>query len=322
MTAISTFRSSEGEAAYIFAYEAAMKRWPVPHDEMTVSNRFGVTHLIASGPKNAPALVLLHGYWATLTMWTPNISTLSKGHRVYAIDVMGQPSKSVPSEPIRNADDYVEWLSAVLDKLQLERISLAGMSFGGWLALNFAIAQPQRVQSLILLSPAASILKLVNQFALRGIPMMLLPTRFTVNSFMRWLGFTNDPDEAVSRDTMTSVIELTYLGLKHFRFTRAVPPTVFSDIDLQAMQIPTLLLMGEHEVIYDATRALYRARRLIPHFEGELVKGCRHEMTGRQHQTVDARVVDFLNRSRSNNNANNTAQASIFCRTSYGNEAS
>jgi pimeloyl-ACP methyl ester carboxylesterase len=164
--------------------------------------------------------------------------------------------KSVPCEPIRNADDYVGWLSAVLDTLQVERISLAGMSFGGWLALNFAIAAPQRVQSPILLSPAASVFKLVRQFGLRGIPMMMLPTRFTVNSFMRWLGFTNDPDEAVSRDTMTSVIELTFIDLKHFRFTRAVPPTVFSDTDLQAMQMPTLLLMGEHEVIYDRAKAL------------------------------------------------------------------
>lgn len=94
---------------------------------------------------------------------------------------------------------------------------------------------------------------------------MMLPTRFTVNSFMRWLGFTNDPYDAVSRDAMTKVIELTNLGLKHFRFTRALPPTVFSDTDLQAMQMPPLLLMGEYEVIYDATRALYRARRLVPH---------------------------------------------------------
>ena len=301
MTPTSAFKSSVGEAAYLSAYAAAMQLWPVPCEELEISSRFGVTHVVASGPKNAPPLVLLHGYWATLTMWTPNISALSKNYCVYAIDVMGQPSKSIPGAPIRNAVDYVEWLTAVLDALRLDKIALAGMSYGGWLALNFAVAAPQRLQSLILLSSAASMLPLVKQFALRGALMMLFPTRFTVNAFMRWLGFKAGSDRSIDSDTTNSVIELTYLGLKHFRFSRAAAPTVFSDAELRAMQVPTLLLMGEHEVIYDASKALSRARRLIPHFEGELVMGCSHEMSGRQHQTVDARVIDFLMRRESQN---------------------
>ena len=55
-----------------------------------------MTHVVVSGPKDAPPLVLLHGYWATSTMWSPNIADFSKDYRVYAIDVMGQPSKSIP----------------------------------------------------------------------------------------------------------------------------------------------------------------------------------------------------------------------------------
>lgn len=294
---LSAFKSLEGEAAYRSAYKAAMKRWPVPYDEMSISNRFGVTHVVASGPRNAPPLVLLHGYWATLTMWTPNISELSRHHRVYAIDVMGQPSKSIPDEPIRNAADTVAWLAAVLDGLHLARISLVGMSYGGWLALNFAVAEPERVQALVLLSPAASVIALVKQFALRGMLMLLLPTRFMVSAFMRWLGFAVDPDIGLGRDTMTSAIDLMYLGLKHFRFPReTVMPTVFSDADLRAMQVPTLLLIGEREVIYDGEKALSRARRLIPNLEGELVADSSHEMTFRHHRLVDARVVDFLTR--------------------------
>jgi pimeloyl-ACP methyl ester carboxylesterase len=297
MTRLSAFKSSEGGAVYLGAYDAAMKMWPVPYDEMDISSQFGVTHVVASGPGNAPPLVLLHGYWATLTMWTPNIAEFSKGHRVYAIDVVGQPGKSIPDEPIRNAADHVAWLTAVLDALHLDRISLAGMSFGGWLALNYAAAAPERVQALVLLSPAASLLPLVRQFALRGALMMLLPTRFTVRAFMRWLGFKDGPDDRTGLETRA--IDLTYLGLKHFRFSREtarIAPTVYSDSDLRAMQVPTLLLMGDREVIYDSASALSRARRLIPHLEGGLVSGCSHDMTVRQHRFVDARVVDFLAR--------------------------
>ena len=122
----SAFKTPEGEAGYLAAYDAAMKLWPVPYEEIDIPTRFGMTHVVVSGPKDAPPLVLLHGYMATSTMWSPNIADFSKDYRVYAIDVMGQPSKSIPDEPIRDAADYAAWLTATLDALHLDRVFLVG----------------------------------------------------------------------------------------------------------------------------------------------------------------------------------------------------
>ena len=108
---------------------------------------------------------------------------------------MGQPNKSVPDRPIRNATDYVAWLTATLDGLNLGRVSLLGMSFGGWIALRYAVAAPERVR-LSCAPLAGGFLPMVKQFSLRGMLMVFLPTRFTVNSFMRWAGFTDAPGES------------------------------------------------------------------------------------------------------------------------------
>ena len=282
------FKTPEGEARFMAAYDAAMKLWPVPYEEIEVPSRFGTTHVVASGPNNAPPLVLLHGYMATSTMWSPNIASFSREHRVYAVDVMGQPGKSHPGEPIRSAADFVAWLTATLDALRLDRVALVGMSFGGWLALNYAVAAPQRVRQLVLLSPGG-LLPMVRQFTIRGVLMAQFPTRFSVNSFFRWLGFT---DAAYA-----NMLELMYFGLKDFRMpleTARVLPAVVSDEQLRTMRVPTLLLIGDHEVISDPARALARARRLIPDCEGELVPGCRHDMCSSHPHIVDARVVGFL----------------------------
>jgi pimeloyl-ACP methyl ester carboxylesterase len=178
---------------------------------------------------------------ATVTMWSPNIAAFSKEYRVYAIDVMGQPSKSIPGQPICNAADFVSWLTATLDALQLDRVFLIGMSFGGWLALNYAVAAPQRVRKLVLLSPGG-LLPMVRQFAMRGMLMVFFTTRLTVNSFFRWLGITDR--------TFPKVLDLMYLGMKHFRMpleTARVGPSVISDEDLRTLHVPTLILYGEHE---------------------------------------------------------------------------
>jgi pimeloyl-ACP methyl ester carboxylesterase len=291
----SAFKTLEGETAYLTAYDAAMKLWPVPYEEWAVPTRFGMTHVVASGPTDAPPLVLLHGYMATSVMWAPNIAAFTREHRVYAVDVMGQPGKSVPDEPIRDSADYVAWLSAVLDGLGLDRVSLLGMSFGGWLALAYAVAAPARVQKLVLLS-AGGFLPIAKQFSLRGMLMVFVPTRFTVNSFMRWAGFRDIPGEHDAR----AVLHLMYLGMKHFRMpkeTLRVAATPLSDDELRTMRMPVLLLMGDREVICDAAEALARARSLISDCEGAIVPGCRHDMCFSQHRFVDARVRAFLAQS-------------------------
>jgi len=237
----------------------------------------------------APPLVLLHGYMATSAMWAPNVADFSHDYRVYALDVMGQPSKSVPAEPVRSAEDYAAWLAETLDALHLDRVCLVGQSYGGWLALNFALAAPERVQKLVLLSPGGGFAPMVTQFSLRGMLMVWFPTRVTVNWFMRWLGITGTDARYVR--------ELTYLGLKHFRVpveTLRVMPVLFPDDRLRAMRVPTLLLIGDHEVICDPAMALARARQLFPDVQAELVPQSSHEMCFSQRQIVDARVLEFL----------------------------
>ena len=155
----------------------------------------------------------------------------------------------------------------------------------------------ERVQKLVLLSPGGGFIPMVKQFSLRGMLMVLLPTRVTVNSFMRWLGFTERSGETDAR----SVLELMYLGLKHFRMppeTLRVMPTLFSDDQLRAMRVPTLLLIGDREVICDPAAALARARGLFPDVQGALVPRSSHDMCFSQHRIVDARVLAFLKQAR------------------------
>ena len=295
MSLPSPFKTLEGEARFRAGYDAALKLWPVPYEELDIPTRFGVTHVIAAGPSNAPALVLLHGYMATSVMWSPNVADFARSYRVYAVDIMGQPSKSIPGEPVRSTDDYVAWLTETFDALHLDRACLVGMSYGGWLALMFVLATPERVLKLVLLSPGG-LLPLVRQFSLRGMLMTFFPTHLTVNSFMHWAGFT----DAAGRPDATPIFNLMYLGQKHFRMppdtlrVAANAANALSDDALRALHLPVLLLIGEGEVLYDAPTALARARRLIPDFEGELIPRCRHDMCDSQSRIVDARVLDFL----------------------------
>jgi len=288
------FKSAKGEAEYLAAYEAMMRFWPVPYEVIDLPGYYGCTHLVACGPKDALPLVLLHGGRASLTMWAANIADLSREYRVYAIDIMGQPGKSIPDRTFECRDDLVPWFTGVLEALEISKTSLVGQSYGGWFALNYALHQPERVDKIVLLSPAASFLPLNWQHMLRGSLMFFFPSRWAMRNFKLWETYQphlRRPEQLAFFDAKT---EQLYLGFKHFRCQGEANPDTFSDDALKRLQAPTLLMIGQQEVIYDPVASMDRARRLIPHLEAHLIPEASHDMTYFQATVVDQHILKFL----------------------------
>jgi pimeloyl-ACP methyl ester carboxylesterase len=73
-----------------------------------------------------------------------------------------------------------------------------------------------------------------------------------------------------------------------------VIPPVLSDAEWRGLEVPTLFLVGEHDVIYSPGKAVARLQRVAPSVTAEIVPGAGHDFTALQADTVDRRVVEFL----------------------------
>ncbi len=96
-------------------------------------------------------VVLIHpGLWDSRT-WDPQLQVLAADHRVVRYDVRGygRSSRPAPGRPYSHVRD----LEAVLGALGIERAALVGCSMGGEIALDAALAMPDRVSSLVLVAP-------------------------------------------------------------------------------------------------------------------------------------------------------------------------
>jgi pimeloyl-ACP methyl ester carboxylesterase len=111
---ISAFRSAESQLHYFAAYDVAMRLWPVPFDSLDVTTCYGTTHINACGSKDASPLVRLHGGYASSTMWFLNIADLSARFRVPAVDTIGEPGKSFPTQRNATKQDCAAWLESIL----------------------------------------------------------------------------------------------------------------------------------------------------------------------------------------------------------------
>ncbi len=288
---ISPFRSPEAEVLYLAAYEAVLKQWPVPYEELYIPTRFGKTHVIASGPKEAPPLVLLHPAGAGAVIWLRNVEAFSQHYRTYAVDTVGAPNKSILTRPISllyQRQNFTNWMSDLLDGLKIKDMYMVGNSYGGFLTLNTAYSLPERVKKIVLISPAATFVPIhawTWHFAPANIFGPLLGSQRMLIKPYEWIWQDLPAEECIAQ--LRRITAITGRP-RHWS------PTVFSDKELRQIRTPTLLLIGDHEVVYKPEHAIRRATRLVANLKAEIVPNANHLAQYTAAEVVNQKILAFL----------------------------
>ncbi|MEM6283972.1 MAG: alpha/beta fold hydrolase [Chloroflexota bacterium] len=280
----SLYRSDAGYHAVQTHYNRMLARYPVPYESRFVSTRYGDTHVIISGAQTAPPVVLVHGLGVHAMMWQPNIAALSRHFRVYALDVIGDGGRSEAARPSMLDASYAHWLADVLDVLRLPQAYLAGMSLGGWLALNTALYYPQRVCGLYLVAPAGLV---------------------TLNTslLMQWLFSIMPTSRLNGLDTATLLAKLTgtidndlstmvQLATAHHIPKRVPPVPIFSGDALAQIQVPVTIVVGTADEMFSAARIHQRAGNLPAIQNVYIVDGAGHGINATHADEVANHMIE------------------------------
>ena len=291
------FKDEAAKAAYTAAYDAVLKTWPVPYDDLIIPTDLGSTHVIASGPREAPPLILLHAALATAVVWRPNVEALSRHFRVHAVDVVGQGGRSIARRRVRGRQDYADWMTELFDGLGIERASIVGNSYGGFLAFNQASLAPGRVRRVVAISPGGvfvSFVPLARKFvhaAMKSALLRLVGVRPPPPNVLNFLG-QNPRLNAGDEDWLALGARLVDGSVR----MNAIMPAVLSVAELREIRAPTLLLIAEQERLYDPQATLRLALERMPALEGAIVPAAHHLAAMSQPDDVNARIIAFLQR--------------------------
>jgi pimeloyl-ACP methyl ester carboxylesterase len=100
-----------------------------------------------------PAVVFVHGLSGSWPNWLEQLPVFAQDHRVIAMDLPGFGHSPMPNEPI-TISAYARILDDLLETLEVDAATLVGNSMGGFVSAELAIAFPQRVERLVLVSAA------------------------------------------------------------------------------------------------------------------------------------------------------------------------
>ena len=105
-------------------------------------------HFTDTGPRDAPILVLVHGYSASLNTWDAWVRNLRKDYRVIRLDLPGHGlSRCVDNDEI-GIEQFIASIDRVTHSLDVDQFTLVGSSMGGHTAWAYALAHPDRMDGL------------------------------------------------------------------------------------------------------------------------------------------------------------------------------
>lgn len=293
---VSHWKSPEAQARFERAYDTAMTHLPSPSTTLDIPTDFGTVRAYrfepptsAAGGDRAP-LVLLPGHSAPTPMWLSNLEGLAAARPVIAIDLLGQPGRSVPNRPVTDAADQAAWLEQTLEGLGESRVHLLGVSFGGWTAMNYVRHHPRRVASVSLLDPVFVFAPIrARTIVAAGLTLFpLMPSAYT-DWFLSWTAGGAPIDD----DT----VEASIIGAGMAEYTVVEPtPAQFSEAELRAIRVPVLAVMAGRSVMHDAQAAVRTGRATVPEIDMRLEPDASHAINGELADSMNGAVLAFAAR--------------------------
>ncbi|MEV0385834.1 alpha/beta fold hydrolase [Nonomuraea sp. NPDC050643] len=233
----------------------------------------GTIHVCQDGPRDAPALLLIHGSAASARSWDPLVPLLTGSHRVIRIDLLGHGRSAKPADRSYEIPDQGHRVGAALDRLGVEHAIVVGHSSGGYTATALAEQRPDLVTALVLINTGPGLGAYIAPESAAIGPSQWPPTDEQIRQFAS-TGFSRPgyriPQELLDEVrtmtyhtlTMTMKASLGYLGRQE------LPDR------LRPLGKPLLVIFGEDDRRWRSSSAA--DYRTVPGARVELLPGLGH----------------------------------------------
>lgn len=243
------------------------------------------------GPADAPPIILMHGFIYSLESWDEWAGALKSDHRVIRFDLLGHGLSGPDPKQRYSPDERAAFVGEVMDALGIERAIVGGNSLGGLAAWRFAATAPERVASLILISPGGYSANGVSDTPLSPPAPMALFLRTAPEAGIAYaLGNVYGDDKNVTPERVKLVGDMMRQPGNGEAFVQSIEEFSLPDPDamLRAITAPTLILWGSDDAVIPVDQGR-RMAATIPNAKLVIYDGVGHVA---QEEAPDETIAD------------------------------
>jgi pimeloyl-ACP methyl ester carboxylesterase len=229
-------------------------KYAVPPSQFIALPDGARVHFRDRGPRDAEAIILLHGSNDSLFTWEPWATRLSDTFRIVTVDLPGHGLTGAVPAPDYSEEGMVKFVGDFADALRIRSFTLGGNSMGGRIAARIAEEHPERVSHLILVDAGgfgarrSPVLTAVFKIASVGVI-----ARPLLHIAPRWLMVQGVNRAVVRRDKITEQRIDSLWDLNHMEGTRDATIARFRNDNssvqdhVREISVPTLILWGKED---------------------------------------------------------------------------
>jgi pimeloyl-ACP methyl ester carboxylesterase len=236
-----------------------------PFEQLFVPTKIAQTHILRFGDKSKPPLIMIHGSVSNSASWLGSISDFIDNFCIYCVDIPGEPGLSEPNRCSLSSGEPYEWLSSLLDYLNIEKAYFVTMSLGSWYALNFAMHSPGKVRALSMIT-SGGLVPAKASFIFKAVFFMMLGKLGQKMLNRSIYHKTEVPPEVLEFQAITS---------RHFNPVLETLP-IFSDAQLKKITFPIQFFGGECDALINSVKTAERLKKLVPHSDIHILKDTGH----------------------------------------------
>lgn len=285
------YKSEEGMRKIQSHFNELLESWPIPYELGFVSGKYGRTFAIKCGNLDTQPLILLHGLGVNSTNFSGLVKQLSENYCLYLLDFPGAAGFSVPSERLMNESEVAEWLNETVDKLDIGKFHLAGVSFGAWIATKYAIEYEHKLLTLHLIAPPALSGK-ADITLYQILKLMWLGMRLNYSNAEKLCKMLSAKGNEPKKETVQSI----FLGLKYSRSYKTSGHKQSVE-QCHKLTIPMQIVIGEFESLSDRKGL----SNLFPNAKITVIDNSSHFVHEEQTNVCSNMLTQFISESEVSN---------------------
>jgi len=284
----SIYKTPQAKAALLGLYDEKLNSLNIDYEEIDVNTTFGRTRVIKTGFGKGKKIVLFHGINAGSPLTLESVKDLHKDYSLYAIDTIGQATKS-EENPLNIKDNsYALWADEVLDQLGITEANFIGISYGAYILQKLITHRPSKVAKCIFVVPSGLVNgKLGESTTKLTIPLIkyhITKKDSHLKEFIK--AFVPENDEFMFRmqKALLSGFKMDYRR-----------PTLVKGKDVKNFTNPVYIIVADDDVFFPGDAAINRAKDIFKNIQGtHVLKNSKHMPSFDKFSEIQQKIKSWI----------------------------
>jgi pimeloyl-ACP methyl ester carboxylesterase len=284
----SIYKTPQAKAALLGLYDEKLNSLNIDYEEIDVNTTFGRTRVIKTGFGKGKKIVLFHGINAGSPLTLESVKDLHKDYSLYAIDTIGQATKS-EENPLNIKDNsYAMWADEVLDQLGITEANFIGISYGAYILQKLITHRPSKVAKCIFVVPSGLVNGKLGESTTR-LTIPLIKYHITkkdshLKEFIK--AFVPENDEFMFRmqKALLSGFKMDYRR-----------PTLVKGKDVKNFTNPVYIIVADDDVFFPGDAAINRAKDIFKNIQGtHVLKNSKHMPSFDKFSEIQQKIKSWI----------------------------